>query len=402
MDRADVIILGGGLVGLTTAIALDRHGLSSIVVDPADPELTLAPAHDGRATAVSSASWRMLEAIGVGARLEGEGCPIRSIRVSEGLEPGGIVFDPEEGDDPLGIMYENRRLRQALRETAAEAANIQLLMPAAAADVVRDGTGVRVALQDGRMIAAPLLIAAEGRNSPTRDAAGIAMARWSYDHHAIVLTIRHEYVHESTAYEIFYPSGPFAILPMLPGTRSAIVWSVPAADAAAIVDLPARAIAAEIEKRMGGFLGRIEIAGPRWSYPLGFHHAATITGQRLALVGDAAHGIHPIAGQGLNLGFRDAAALAQVLVEGARLGLDLGDAQLLTRYEKWRSLDTFMVAAATDGLTRIYGVPGRTASAIRRFGMGIVQRIGPLRAQLMAEARGETGDLPLLLRGLQI
>lgn len=402
MDRADVIILGGGLVGLTTAISLDRHGLSSIVVDPADPELTLAPAHDGRATAVSSASWRMLEAIGVGARLEGEGCPIRSIRVSEGLEPGGIVFDPEEGDDPLGIMYENRRLRQALRETAAEAGNIQLLMPAAAAEVVRDGTGVRIALQDGRMIAAPLLIAAEGRNSPTRDAAGIAMARWSYDHHAIVLTIRHEYDHESTAYEIFYPSGPFAILPMLPGTRSAIVWSVPASDVAAIVDLPDRAIAAEIEKRMGGFLGRIEIAGPRWSYPLGFHHAATITGQRLALVGDAAHGIHPIAGQGLNLGFRDAAALAQVLVEGARLGLDLGDAQLLARYEKWRSLDTFMVAAATDGLTRIYGVPGRTASAIRRFGMGIVQRIGPLRAQLMAEARGETGDLPLLLRGLQI
>ncbi|PSJ41558.1 UbiH/UbiF/VisC/COQ6 family ubiquinone biosynthesis hydroxylase [Allosphingosinicella deserti] len=402
MDRADVIILGGGLVGLTTAIALDRHGLSSIVIDPADPELTLAPAHDGRATAVSSSSWRMLEAIGVGAKLEGEGCPIRSIRVSEGLEPGGIVFDPEEGDDALGTMFENRRLRQVLRETAAEAKNIQLLMPASAADVVRDGNGVRVALHDSRLVSAPLLIAAEGRNSPTREAAAIPMARWSYDHHAIVLTITHEYDHENVAYEIFYPSGPFAILPMLPGTRSAIVWSVSAADAAAIVDLPDRAIAAEIEKRMGGFLGKIQIAGRRWSYPLGFHHAATITGQRLALVGDAAHGIHPIAGQGLNLGFRDAAAIAQVLVEGARLGLDLGDAQLLSRYEQWRSLDTFMVAAATDGLTRIYGVPGRAASAIRRFGMGIVQRIGPLRAQLMAEARGETGDMPLLLRGLPI
>ena len=189
---------------------------------------------------------------------------------------------------------------------------------------------------------------------------------------------------------------------MLPGTRSAVVWSVPAEDAPAFADLPERAIAAEIEKRMGGFLGRIEIAGPRWTYPLGFHHAATITDQRLALVGDAAHGIHPIAGQGLNLGFRDAAALTQVLVEGARLGLDLGDAQLLSRYERWRGLDTFMVAATTDALTRIYGVPGRTASAIRRFGMGLVQRIGPLRDQLMAEARGETGDLPLLLRGLPI
>ncbi|TFI59554.1 FAD-binding protein [Sphingomonas parva] len=402
MERADVIILGGGLVGLTTAIALDRHGLSSIVVDPADPEKTLAPAFDGRATAVSSSSYRMLEAIGVAARLEGEGCPINGIRVSDGLEPGGIDFEPEEGDDPLGIMFENRRLRQALRETAAESARINLLMPASAAEVVRDANGVRVALADSRMLAAPLLIAAEGRNSPTREAAGIAMARWSYAHSAIVVTVDHEYHHENIAYEIFYPAGPFAILPMLPGTRSAIVWSVSSADAPAVADLPERALAAEIEKRMGGFLGKITIAGPRWSYPLGFHHAAGITGQRLALVGDAAHGIHPIAGQGLNLGFRDAAALVQVLVEGARLGLDLGDAQLLARYERWRSLDTFMVAAATDGLTRLYGIPGRTASAIRRFGMGLVQRVGPLRDQLMAEARGETGDMPLLLRGMPI
>jgi 2-octaprenyl-6-methoxyphenol hydroxylase len=344
----------------------------------------------------------MLQAIGVGERLEGEGCPIEGIRVSDGLDPGGISFDPPAGDDPLGMMFENRRLRQALRETAADAKNIRLIMPAEAAEVVRDGNGVRVALVDGRLCAAPLLIGAEGRNSPTREAAAIAMARWQYAHSAIVLTVTHECHHENLAYEIFYPSGPFAILPMLPGTRSAIVWSVAKADAAAVVDLPHRAMAAEIEKRMGGFLGRVELAGPRWSYPLGFHHAATITAERLALVGDAAHGIHPIAGQGLNLGFRDAAALAQVLVEGARLGLDPGDAQLLARYERWRSLDTFTVAAATDALTRIYSVPGRTASAVRRFGMGIVQRVGPLRDQLMAEARGETGDLPLLLRGLPI
>jgi len=168
------------------------------------------------------------------------------------------------------------------------------------------------------------------------------------------------------------------------------------------MDLPDRALAHEIEKRMGGFLGAVSLAGPRASYPLGFHHAAKITAERLALVGDAAHGIHPIAGQGLNLGFRDAAALTQVLVEGARTGLDLGDAQLMDRYARWRSLDTLMVAAATDILTRLYGVPGRTASAVRRFGMGAVQRLGPLKDRLMAEARGESGDLPLLLRGLSI
>ena len=165
---------------------------------------------------------------------------------------------------------------------------------------------------------------------------------------------------------------------------------------------PERALAHEIEKRMGGFLGALSLAGPRASYPLGFHHAATITAERLALVGDAAHGIHPIAGQGLNLGFRDAAALAQVLVEGARLGLDLGDTQLLGRYQAWRSLDTLMVAFATDALTRLYGISGRAASAVRRFGMGAVQRIGPLKDRFMAEARGESGDLPLLLRGLPI
>lgn len=402
MERADVIILGGGLVGLTLAIALDRHGLSSIVVDPADPEATAARTFDGRATAVSSSSWRMLQTIGVGDRLEGHGCPIEAIRVSEGLEPGGLMFEPSAGDDPLGTMFENRLIRAALRETARAAENITLLMPAEPGEVVRDDRNARIALKDGRLIEAPLLVGAEGRSSPTREAAGIRVARWSYDHTAIVATVTHERSHENVAYEIFYPSGPFAILPMLPGTRSAIVWSIPARDGPATLDLPDRAFAHEIEKRMGGFLGRLELAGQRWSYPLGFHHAATMTSKRLALAGDAAHGIHPIAGQGLNLGLRDAAALAQVLVEGARLGLDLGDQQLLDRYERWRGLDTFMVAAATDSLTRLYGVPGRTASAIRRFGMGVVQRVGPLKNWFMAEARGENGELPLLLRGLTI
>jgi 2-octaprenyl-6-methoxyphenol hydroxylase len=402
MERADVIILGGGLVGLTIAIALDRHGLSSIVVDPVDPETTITPQYDGRATAVSSSSWRMLEAIGVGERLEGQGCPIEAIRVSDGLEPGGLQFDPPEGDAPLGIMFENRLLRAAMRDTAKLGKNINLMMPAKAAEVVRDGASVRVALEDSRTITAPLLIGAEGRNSPTREAANIPVARWSYDHAAIIATIEHERHHENVAYEIFYPTGPFAILPMLPGTRSAIVWSIPAGQSTAMLGLPDRAMAHEIEKRMGGFLGEIRLAGPRSFYRLGFHHAATITAERLALAGDAAHGIHPIAGQGLNLGFRDAAALTQVLVEGARLGLDLGDAQLLERYQRWRSLDTFMVAAATDALTRLYGIPGRTASAVRRFGMGAVQRLGPVKNRLMAEARGESGDMPLLLRGLTI
>lgn len=406
MERADVIILGGGLVGLTLAIALDRHGLSTIVIDPADPKTQLTPQYDGRATAVSSSSWRMLRAIGVDDLLEGRGCPIETIRVSDGLDRGGISFDPAPDDDPLGMMFENRLLRAALRDGAQSAEKVNLMMPGRPGEIVRDVDGARVALEDGRLAAAPLLVGAEGRNSPIREAANIPLARWRYDHVAIVATVTHEKAHENVAYEIFYPAGPFAILPMLPGEeglpRSAIVWSVRAADAPATLDLPDRALAHEIEKRMGDFLGRVGLAGPRWNYPLGFHHAAQITALRLALVGDAAHGIHPIAGQGLNLGFRDAAALAEVLVEGARLGLDLGDAQLLARYQRWRSLDTLMVAFATDSLTRLYGIPGRAASALRRVGMGAVQRIGPLKDRLMAEARGESGDLPLLLRGLPI
>ena len=186
------------------------------------------------------------------------------------------------------------------------------------------------------------------------------------------------------------------------GHRSAIVWSVAASDAPGMLSLSDEDFAAEAEAAMGGFLGKVAMIAPRSSYPLGFHHAAQITSNRLALVGDSAHGIHPIAGQGVNLGYRDAAALAQVLVEGARLGLDLGDRQLLDRYQRWRGLDTFMVALATDSLTRIYGVPGKTASRVRRFGMGLIDNIAPLKDRLMAEARGESGELPLLLRGLTI
>jgi 2-octaprenyl-6-methoxyphenol hydroxylase len=186
------------------------------------------------------------------------------------------------------------------------------------------------------------------------------------------------------------------------GHRSAIVWSVPQEDAAGWLSLTDEDFASEAQAAMGGFLGNVAMLAPRSSYPLGFHHAAQITAKRLALAGDAAHAIHPIAGQGLNLGFRDVAALAEVLVEGARLGLDLGDSQLLDRYQRWRSLDSLSVAFATDTLTRIYGIPGKTASAVRRFGMGLVGRISPLRDRLMSEARGTSGDLPLLLRGLPI
>jgi 2-octaprenyl-6-methoxyphenol hydroxylase len=404
MDRADVIIFGGGLVGLALASALDSSGVSAIVVDPADPAPRSDAAFDGRTSAVSSSSMRMIQTIGVADHLKEPGCPIWRIAVADGLKPGGLHFDPDD-NEPLGFMHENRNLREALHARAAAGKNVWLLWKSRVTSVDRGAHGVVVALEDGRKLSAPLLVAADGRNSATREAAGIAIARWKYDHQAIVSVLRHERPHDHVAYEIFYPTGPFALLPMNDdkgGHRSAIVWSVPEEDAPGWLSLSDPDFAAEARAAMGGFLGKIAMLAPRSAFPLGFHHAAQIIANRLALVGDAAHAIHPIAGQGLNLGFRDVAALAQVLVEGTRLGLDLGDSQLLDRYQRWRSLDALSVAFATDTLTRIYGVPGKAASAIRRLGMGVISRISPLRDQLMSEARGTSGDLPLLLRGLPI
>ncbi|WP_300973231.1 FAD-dependent monooxygenase [Sphingomonas sp. LHG3406-1] len=402
-SSADVIILGGGLVGLSLAAALDGAGLAVTIVDPADPESWKAATFDGRTTAVSSSSMRMLETTGVLEHLAAPGCPIHAIRVADGLQPGGLTFEPGRDGEPLGVMHENRHLRAALLARAEAGANIDLRWTSQVAKVVRDDFAGTVQLTGGEEIRAPLIVAAEGRRSPSREAAGIRMARWSYLHTAIVSTLAHDQPHEHIAYEIFYPSGPFALLPMNDledGThRSAIVWSISDDRAAGLLALGDAAFAAEAQAAMGGFLGHIRLLTPRSSYPLGFHHAVRITDRRLALAGDAAHAIHPIAGQGVNLGFRDAAALAEVLVDGARLGLDLGDRQLLDRYQRWRALDAFSVALATDGLTRLYGVPGKAASAVRRFGMGIVDRLGPLKEKLNAAARGNSGDLPRLLLG---
>nr|WP_294851543.1 FAD-dependent monooxygenase [uncultured Sphingomonas sp.] len=405
MQRSDVIILGGGLVGLALAAALDNSGLSSIIIDPADPDMRKDAAFDGRTSAVSSSSKRMFDTIGISDHFPEPGCPIRRIEVADGLNPGSLAFDPGADEEPLGWMHENRHLRAALLARAEAGRNVTLLWKSRAATIDRNDFGVEVTLQDGRHLKAALLVVAEGRNSSTRDDVGIRIAQWKYDHAAIVSTLRHEKPHQHIAWEIFYPGGPFALLPMIDddsGHRSAIVWSVSHDDAPAMLSLSDTDFAAEAQAAMGGFLGAIEMLAPRSSFPLGFHHAARITDQRLVLVGDAAHGMHPIAGQGVNVGYRDVAALAQVLVEGARLGLDLGDHQILERYQRWRSLDTFMVSLATDGLTKVYGIPGRTASRVRRLGMGVINRIAPIKDRMMAEARGTSGDLPLLLRGLPI
>jgi len=403
MDKRDLLILGGGLVGMTTALAAARKGLSSHVVDSADPAELTAEGFDGRASAVSTASWNLFTNIGLSQRLEPLGCAIQTIAVTDGMKPGRIDFQPGKGEGSLGLMYRNRDLRLALFEAAREEPLIAWHAPAQVASRTRSEHGVAANLADGTVLEASLMIAAEGRRSPTRDEAGLGLAKWDYHHRAIIAGLFHERPHDGTAWEIFYPEGPFALLPLRNDDqgrhRSALVWSVNERDAAGMLALPEAAFLAEVRAKMHGVYGAISADGPRSSYPLGFQHTARIVAQRLALVGDAAHGIHPIAGQGLNLGLRDVGALIECLVEGRRLGLDPGDSQVLARYEKWRALDSFSVAFACDSLTRIFGIPGRLPSAVRRLGMAAVQRAAPLKRWFMDEARGMSGNLPELLRG---
>ena len=403
MDQnRDLLILGGGLVGMTLALAAAKKGFSSHVVDRADPAELTAEGFDGRASAISTASWNLFRNIGIAPALEQQACPIASIAVTDRMRPGRIDFTPQPHEGTLGRMFANRTLRLALFEAARAEPLIAWHAKAQVTARTRDDYGVSAELADGTALRAALMIGAEGRTSPTREDAGISVAKWDYRHRAIIAAITHEKPHGNVAWEIFYPAGPFALLPMLDDEegrhRSALVWTVSEDDAAGMLKLSDRAFNAELIKRMNDMFGDIVSVGPRSSFPLGFHHTAKITEQRLALVGDAAHGIHPIAGQGLNLGLRDVGALVEVLDEGARLGLDPGDAQLLARYERWRGLDSFTVALATDGLTRLFGIPGDTASAIRRFGMAGVERLPLLKRWFMDEARGMAGDLPELLR----
>lgn len=400
----DVLVVGAGIVGLTLAVALSGKGLLVAVVDRVTPEVQKRGRYDGRASAIALGSWRVFEAIGVAERLRRDTQSILDIRVADGRVSQGILplflhFDHREiGEGPFGYMIENRAIRRALFDTSLSLDDLQVLAPHSVNEVTRDATGVVAVLDDGCRIAARLIAAADGRASATRANAGIRVRETRYPQTSLVATVRHERAHNGVAVEQFLPSGPFAMLPMT-RNRSNIVWTEKAKYAASYSALSDAAFRDELGRRFGDWLGAIELEGPRFSYPLQLMQAECYMARRIALAGDAAHVIHPIAGQGLNLGLRDAAALAEIVVDSHRLGLDVGESPLLGRYERWRRFDNTALAFATDGLNRLFSNDLGPLRVARNIGLAAVGRIPPLRQLFMRQAMGVLGDLPRLVRG---
>ena len=399
----DVIVGGGGMVGLTLALALAQGGLKVAVCDPVPPKAALDAGFDGRVSALSYSSQRMFEALDVWPLLEADAQPIRDILVTDAPlgsapSPFSLHFDSKEIGRPMGAIAENRHIRRALFAALDAQKNITLIAPAALTGLENAGGAIVATLSNGDTIRAQLAVAADGRDSPMRDEMGLAVIGWSYPQVGIVATVEHEKPHDGVAYEHFLPAGPFAILPMS-GNRSSLVWTERDTLAPAMMKLPENEFDAEIAKRFGAHLGATKAAGPRWSYPLKFHLARSYVKPRFALAGDSAHGIHPIAGQGLNLGLKDAAALAETVLDAARLGMDIGGLDVLRRYERWRRFDAFTLAAATDGLNRLFSNDIAPLRIARDLGLGIVDGIAPLRRFFMRHAGGDIGKLPRLLRG---
>ncbi len=398
----DVLIAGGGSAGLVAALAIAKSapGLQVEVIDANPRDAVRA---DERASAVAAAARRMLERLDVWTRLEAEAEPIRSMEITDSrtgdiVRPVFLTFDANVAEgDPFAHMVPNGPLMAALRD-AVDAAGIVLTAPDAVERFAADDAQMEVGLASGKERRAALLVAADGIRSRLRALAGIKTVTWSYPQSAIVANVRHERTHGGVAVEHFLPGGPFAILP-LKGNRSSLVWTERSEEAARLVQGDDFTFLAELERRFGHRLGEIALDGPRRSHPLGLTLARDFVRPRFALLGDAAHGIHPIAGQGLNLGFRDAAALAESIVDAYRLGLDIGSLEVLRRYERWRRFDTWQMGVMTDALNRLFSNDLTPLRVLRDVGLGIVDRMPRLKAFFIDEAAGHGGELPKLLRG---
>lgn len=395
----DVLIVGGGFVGGTLALALAKAGLAVALVEAADPAVRPAVDADGRATAIALTSRRLLTALGVWDRLAADAGPMRDIRVTDGPSRLFLHYHYRDvGNEPFGHMVENRLLRPAIIDKARTAAGVTFIAPARIADLEFGRARIEARLEDGRRIRASLVVAADGRFSQVREMAGIAVTGWSYRQTGIVCAVSHERHHGWVAHEHFLPAGPFAILPLMPGTRSSIVWTERAELAPVLMAMDEAEFLAELKRRFGDFLGALRLEGKPIAYPLGLQYAHRIIGRRLALVGDAAHVMHPIAGQGLNMGFRDVAALAQALEDGLSQGHDLGSDRILRRYARWRRFDNTVMLTLTDGLNRLFSNDIPPLRLARDLGLAGVQQIGPLKRFFMRHAMGLEGSLPRLMQ----
>jgi 2-octaprenyl-6-methoxyphenol hydroxylase len=400
--KTDLVIGGAGFAGLALAIAL-RQGLGdSFAVTVVDPALGAAQSKDPRASAIAAAARRLFEAIEVWQPVEANAQPILDMvvtdsKLDDAVRPTFLTFGGEvEEGEPFAHMIENRHLIDALVKKAKEL-GIEL-RAGSVSGFKHAANAIEVGLVDGETISARLLVGADGARSQIRETAGIASHGWIYDQSAIVTTVTHEREHNGRAEEHFLPAGPFAILP-LTGKRVSIVWTETKNEAERIVALPDAEFHAELEKRFGLHLGDLEVVGARRAFPLGLFTAREFIAERLALVGDAAHIIHPIAGQGLNMGLRDVAALAEAIADAARLGLDIGAPDVLERYQRWRRFDTMTMGVATDGLNRLFSNSSDVLRLARDVGLGLVERIPALKRVFIREAAGFTGDVPKLLRG---
>ncbi|MGB5560127.1 MAG: FAD-dependent monooxygenase [Paracoccaceae bacterium] len=403
----DILIAGSGLNGSALALALAGVGFSVTVVDPIPATDKQSDSFDGRGYALALASQRLLQALGVWPSVSGQSQPILQIKVTdgrpgEGPSPFVLEFDHAEIEEgPMGYMIEDRYLRRALMQAmGASDAITQISQDSVIAQNV-DSSGVTLTLRSGKTLRAGLLIGCDGRKSGTAERAGIKRTGWSYGQTALVCAIGHEKPHHGIAHQFFMPPGPLAILP-LPGNRSSIVWTETTAEAARIQALNDADYLDVLRPRFGDFLGRIELAGKRFSYPLDLTLANAFVAERVALVGDAAHGVHPIAGQGLNAGLKDVAALAEVLALARRRGEDFGRIDALTRYQQWRRFDTATLAAATDAFNRLFSNDNGILRLGRDLGIGLVNSLPGLRRKFIREAAGLTGDLPKLLQGRPI
>jgi 2-octaprenyl-6-methoxyphenol hydroxylase len=415
----EAVIVGAGMTGATLALALASAGMVVAVIDTQPLNALAAPTFDGRASAIAYANFRQWRALGVGEALTAEAQPIKAILVTDGPAPGAsagaplpvfLHFDSAEivdtsashdnaprPDEPLGWMMENRHIRAVLNTALAEA-GVAVFAPATVQAIDTTSVLASVRLTDGRRLSTSVIVGADGRTSRVRQAAGIGVNGWTYAQSGVVATIALDEPHDGVAHQYFLPGGPLAILP-LTNNRASLVWTEAASRAEALAKGSPEAFEAYLSRRFGEMLGRPRLIGPRFTYPLQLQIADSLIAPRTALIGDAAHAVHPLAGQGLNMGLKDAAALAEVLIDARRLGEDVGGPLALERYARWRRFDAASLAITTDLMSRLFSNDHPAVRAVRGAGIALVNRIAPARRLFMRDAGASLGDLPRLLRG---